>query len=106
MIYGGIYGAFFLEKIHDIESKQITSSIFYASKGQFELADEYHKKTMEVATFIDGLRSAHAHLSMFSVIALAIAANSTKFKIKEKWLVIMAIVYLVGALIFPVGVIL
>lgn len=106
MIYGGIYGAFFLENIHETEAEQMGKSIYYASEGDFSSAEKYHEKSVETASLAEMLKSAHAHLNSFSVIMLVIACNLPNIKMKEKWKIAAAIVFVIGTLLFPAGIIL
>lgn len=106
MIYGGIYGAFFLEEIHELESEQIKKSIYYASDGNFDKAEKYQEQSVETAALAEALKSAHAHLNSFSLIMLVIACNMHYIKLTERWKIAAAIIFLVGTLLFPVGIIL
>jgi len=106
MIYGGIYGAFFLEKLLESQSDRLGITIGYAARGKVEEANKVYKKISDVEELRDTLSSGHSHLSVFGLIALAMAANIRKVRLKEKWKIIAAAVLLAGGLLLPIGVVL
>lgn len=106
MVYGGIYGAFFLEKIHEIEAEQIKKSLYYVSEGDFDSAEKYQEQAIKITALTEALKSAHAHLNSFSVIMLVIACNLPNIKLNEMWKMAAAIIFLSGSLLFPVEIIL
>lgn len=106
MIYGGILGALFLEKINDMESELTIKSLFSVSQDDFYLAKKYQEEFLKVSALHAALRSAHSHLGSFAIIMLAIASNLKKIKLNEKWKRASAIVFVSAAPLFSGGIIL
>ncbi|KJS11874.1 MAG: hypothetical protein VR67_11905 [Peptococcaceae bacterium BRH_c8a] len=106
MFYGGIYGAFFLDNLAQDQSEQLRFAIIYATRGQEEEAEQSFEEMAEMDEIMEVFGSGHAHLNLFGLIALALASNVHKIRLKDKWQISAAIVLLVGGLLFPVGLIL
>jgi len=106
MSYGGIYGAFFLDNLTQDQSDQLRFAIIYATRGQEEEAEQSFEEMAEMDEILEMFGSGHAHLTLFGLIALALAGNIHKIQMKDKWKISVAIVLLVGGLLFPIGLIL
>lgn len=104
MVYGSIYGAFFLEGITGKQDEQLRFAVIYAARGEEEEADQSATSTNEINRLVESLGSGHAHISMFGLIALALAANLHKLRLREKWKVAAAITFLTGGVLLPLGV--
>ena len=106
MSYGGIYGAFFLDKMHKTQDIHFKNAVGYTAKGKAEEADYEYDEVKTIDSFMEAITSSHSHLALFGLITLSLACNITNIRLDEKWKVTSAIALLVGGLLFPVGVIL
>jgi len=106
MLYGGVYGAFFLDNLTQVQIDQHRFAIIYATRGQEEEAEQSFAEMVETNEIMEMFGSGHAHLNLFGLIALALASNVHKIQLKGKWKVSGAVVLLLGGLLFPIGLIL
>lgn len=106
MVYGGIYGVFFHGKLHELEAEHMRMAIYYISQGDFESAEKYHEKTVDIGGVIEAIPSVHSHINSFALISLIISGIIPKIKLKEKWKVAGAILLLGGGLVMAIGIIL
>lgn len=78
MVYGSIYGAFFLEGLTRKQDEQLSFAVIYAAQGKEEEADQSAVSTSKINLLAESLGSGHAHMSLCGLIALAVAANLHK----------------------------
>jgi len=106
MIFGGLYGAFFLDNLMQDRNDQLGFAIMYAAREQEVEAEQSAKEMAAKDEVFEVVSASHAHLTLFGLIALALASNVHKIQLKDKWKISGAIVLLVGGLLFPTGLIL
>ncbi len=106
MAYGGIYGAFFLENLHELRDSQFKKIVILVGAGGIEEAEEQFEEMEETEALIESIRSSHAHLSLFGLIAIAIASNISKIQLKESWKIAASLAFLLGSLLFSVAIVL
>ncbi len=109
MIYGGIYGAFFMEKLHEEEDNQNVMDYAGVEKadGETQQQDQQDQEDQgdDPEAISTAFRSSHSHLSLFALIAIALAGNLNNIKLKERLNAATAVVFLTGAILFPAGII-
>ncbi len=110
MIYGGIYGAFFMENLHEEEDNQNVMDYAGVEKADGETQEQEGQQDQEdqgddSEAIIRAFRSSHSHLSLFALIAVAVAGNLNNMRLKEKLNAATAMVFLTGAILFPAGII-
>lgn len=105
MVYGGIYGAFFMEKLHEAEDNTFNITD-YAGLEKADGDTQQHGQREGTESITKAFRSSHSHLSLFALIAVAVAGNLNNIKLKEKLKTAAAIVFLAGGLLFSIGIIL
>ena len=106
MSYGGVYGAFFLDKFHAIQENHFKTALDYAATEKIKEAKTAYDQAAKTQMLMEAVSSGHAHLTIFGLIGLALAINVNKLQIKEKWKNIAAIALITGGLILPIGVVL
>lgn len=105
MAYGAIYGSLFLGKLHVLEAEQMSSALYYASKGDFESAEKFYKETVKTSSLTAALPSVHSHINSFALIALITSGIIPKMKLKEGVKIAGAILLLGGALVMSAGIV-
>lgn len=106
MSYGGLYGAFFLDKFHAIQENHFKIALNYAAIGKAKEARTAYGEAAKTQMLMEALSSGHAHLTLFGLLGLALAINVNNLQIKEKWRSIAAMALITGGLILPIGVVL
>ena len=106
MSYGGLYGAFFLDKFHAVQENHFKTALNYAATGKARETKAAYALVAKIQMLMEALSSGHAHLTLFGLIGLALAINVNKLQIKEKWKSIAAMGLITGGLILPIGVVL
>jgi len=75
MLYGGVYGAFILDNLMQDRSDQLRFAIIYAARGQEEEGEQSVEEMAAMDEVLEVLGSCHAHLTLFGLIALALARS-------------------------------
>ena len=104
MVHGSVFGAFFHDDLVSERNDQLRYAITYASMAQEEEAEKCLKSMEETDKIISSVKGAHSHLSLFGLIALAIASNIHRIRLKDYWKFTAAIVFLAGGVLLPIGV--
>lgn len=104
MSYGGIYGAFFFDKMHTTYDIHFKNAFEYAAEGKTEKAKHENDKLKKTDSLMEAVPASHSHLALFGLIALSLACNIKYIMLDERWKVISAIALLLGGLLFPVGI--
>lgn len=106
LLYGGVYALFFLDRLHDERQELAGQALLSASQGQVERAGELNERVAAKDALMSALGSGHGHLSLFGLVALALAGSMRRPGLKEKWRLGAALLLLAGGLLLPAGTVL
>ncbi len=105
MIYGSFYGAFIFQGMVKNRTENMKTALSYAAGGQAEKAEQFYEKVKKADELKEALNGSHSHLSLFGLIALALAGNIRNVRLKEGWKVASAVALLAGGIMLPAGVV-
>jgi len=104
MLYGGVYGAFFLHGIHDGRTELMQAAFEQSAMGRVQEAQKLYKEAEHLDKWMKTFNSSHTHLSLFGLIALSISASVRGTRLNEKLRMAAALALLFGGTVMAVGV--
>jgi hypothetical protein len=106
MLYGAVFGTFFLENLNELKGSLLRDAIMLGEKGNIINAKQRLEEMKKAEELLDALRGSHAHLSLLGLVAIALAGNIQRIQLKEKLKTAAAVIFLLSGLLFPISILL
>ncbi|GEM_PF-1408839 len=104
MIYGGVYGVFFLKGLHNERAELMQAVLEQSAMGRVQEAQKLYKEAEHLASWMKTFNSSYTHLSLFGLIALSMGASVSRTRLNEKLKMAAALALIFGGTVMAVGV--